>query len=141
MLDIGWGEMLVIGVVALIVVGPKDLPVMFRTLGRYTGQLRRMAREFTSAMNDAADQSGARDVMRDLNRISSPRQMGVDALKKATGLDEAKAGPNTAALSAERAEAARKLHDQTAARPVPAPEPAPAAAPEPATSQTGSDKA
>ena len=54
MLDIGWSELLVIGVVALIVVGPKDLPVMFRTLGRFTAKARSMAREFQRAMDDAA---------------------------------------------------------------------------------------
>ena len=38
--DIGWMELLVIGVVALIVVGPKDLPVMLRKFGQFTGKLR-----------------------------------------------------------------------------------------------------
>ena len=38
MFDLGWTEMLVVGVVALIVVGPKDLPVMFRTVGRAVGK-------------------------------------------------------------------------------------------------------
>ncbi|MCH7559554.1 MAG: twin-arginine translocase subunit TatB, partial [Planctomycetes bacterium] len=38
MLDLGWSELLIIGVVALIVVGPKDLPKMLRTLGQYVGR-------------------------------------------------------------------------------------------------------
>ncbi|WP_116082774.1 Sec-independent protein translocase protein TatB [Tropicimonas sp. IMCC34011] len=87
MLDIGWSELLVIGVVALIVVGPKDLPVLFRTLGQFTGKMKRMAREFTSAMEDAADQSGMKDVHRDLRSMTNPKKMGVDALKKATKFD------------------------------------------------------
>ena len=58
MLDLGWSELLVIGIVALIVVGPKDLPVLFRNLGRFMGKARGMAREFSRAMNDAADESG-----------------------------------------------------------------------------------
>ena len=59
MFDIGFTELLVIGIVALIVVGPKDLPQMFRTLGRFTARLRALGREFTSAMHAAADESGA----------------------------------------------------------------------------------
>ena len=43
-MDFGWSELLVIGIVALIVVGPKDLPGMFRQLGKFTAKLRRMAR-------------------------------------------------------------------------------------------------
>ena len=67
MFDIGWTEMLLIGIVALIVVGPKDLPVLFRTLGQFVGKAKGMAREFSRAMNDAADESGMRDVTRGLN--------------------------------------------------------------------------
>ena len=45
MFDIGWTELLVIGVVALIVIGPKDLPGMFRTLGRVTAKARGMTED------------------------------------------------------------------------------------------------
>ena len=55
MFDVGWSELLVIGIVALIVVGPRDLPGMFRALGRFTAKARGMAREFQRAMEAAAD--------------------------------------------------------------------------------------
>ena len=59
MFDLGLTELLVIGIVALIIVGPKDLPVLFRRVGEFVGRMKGMAREFTSAMNEAADQAGA----------------------------------------------------------------------------------
>ena len=46
MLDVGWQELLVIAVVAIIVVGPRELPQLMRTVGRWMGKARRMAREF-----------------------------------------------------------------------------------------------
>ena len=78
MFDIGWTELLVIGIVALIVIGPKDLPVMFQQLGRFTGKLRMMAREFQSAMEQAAKESGASDVAADLKSMASTKGMGMD---------------------------------------------------------------
>ena len=57
MLDLGWSELLIIGVVALIVVGPKDLPKMLRTLGQYAGRAKGIARDFQRSMDDAARQA------------------------------------------------------------------------------------
>ena len=84
MFDLGMGELLVIGIVALIVVGPKDLPVMFRTVGKFTGRMKAMAREFTNAMHDAADETGMREVSRDLKKMTSPKAMGTDRLSDIT---------------------------------------------------------
>ncbi|MFE3839540.1 Sec-independent protein translocase protein TatB, partial [Pseudogemmobacter sonorensis] len=82
-MEIGWSELLLIGVVALIVIGPKDLPEMFRTLGRFTAKLRSMAREFSRAMEDAAKESGVKDVAEDLKKMTSPKSLGLDAVKSA----------------------------------------------------------
>jgi sec-independent protein translocase protein TatB len=70
MFDIGWMELMLIGVVALIVVGPKDLPKLFRAVGQFMGKARGMAREFQRSMEQAADESGLREAARDLNSIN-----------------------------------------------------------------------
>lgn len=127
MFDLGMSELLIIGVVALIVVGPKDLPVMFRTLGRFTAKARGMAREFSRAMESAADEAGVKDVAKDLRKVTDPKSMGLDALKDAASKFEAwEPTRGTRPVSAS-------APDATAARPDPsAPAPAPAATPAPA---------
>jgi sec-independent protein translocase protein TatB len=83
MFDISWMELMVIGVVALIVVGPRDLPEMFRQLGRFTAKLRSMGREFSRAMESAAKESGASDMARDLKAATNPLSGGMNSLKSA----------------------------------------------------------
>jgi sec-independent protein translocase protein TatB len=53
MFDIGWSEILVIIVVAIVVVGPKELPRLMGTFGRYAGKLRRAAAEFQRQFDEA----------------------------------------------------------------------------------------
>jgi sec-independent protein translocase protein TatB len=53
MFDLSWTELLVIAVVAIIVVGPKDLPRALRAIGRWTGKAKRMARDFQNQFNEA----------------------------------------------------------------------------------------
>ena len=62
MFDIGWSELLVIAVVLVVVVGPKDLPAMLRTFGRTTKQLRSMAGDFRRQFDDALREAELGDV-------------------------------------------------------------------------------
>ena len=83
MFDIGMSELLLIGIVALIVVGPKDLPALFHTLGRFTAKMRALGREFTNAMNAAARESGVDDVAKGLKGVANPKKFGLDKLTEA----------------------------------------------------------
>ncbi|MDX2484991.1 MAG: Sec-independent protein translocase protein TatB [Pseudodonghicola sp.] len=121
MFDLGWTELLVIGVVALIVVGPKDLPVLFRNAGRWVGKARGMAREFSRAMNDAADESGMSDVAKTFKTATNPLGSALDGVKDAardltSGLDPTKFDPDseTGKLAKERAADAKKIQAATA---------------------------
>ncbi|MFM7332873.1 MAG: Sec-independent protein translocase protein TatB [Tabrizicola sp.] len=82
-MDLSWSELLVVGIVALIIIGPKDLPGMFRELGRFTAKIRAMGREFSRAMEQAAKESGVKDVADDLRNVTSAKSMGLDAVKSA----------------------------------------------------------
>lgn len=82
-MDLGMSELLLIGIVALIVIGPRDLPDMFRQLGRMTAKLRAMAREFSRAMEQAATESGVKDVAKDLQAMTNPKALGLNAVKDA----------------------------------------------------------
>ncbi|MDZ4309251.1 MAG: Sec-independent protein translocase protein TatB [Cypionkella sp.] len=81
--DIGWTEIMLIGIVALIVIGPEDLPDMFRQVGRFTAKLRQMSREFSRAMEQAAKDSGVKDVADDLKAAASPANLGLSKVKEA----------------------------------------------------------
>jgi|UniRef100_UPI0040476253 sec-independent protein translocase protein TatB len=111
MFGLGWSEMVLVAIVALIVIGPKDLPGLFRTMGQMTGKARGMAREFSRAMEAAADDAGVKDISRSLKAAANPQKFGVDKLREATGMTH---GPATQALSEERAAAKAKAGDAMA---------------------------
>ncbi len=69
MLDIGWSELLVVAVVALIVVGPKELPSLLRTVGRFVNVIRRQANEFRSQFDEAIKDSEFEQVRKEFQEI------------------------------------------------------------------------
>jgi sec-independent protein translocase protein TatB len=78
MFDIGWSELLVIAVVAIIVVGPKDLPRMMRTFGTYAGKLRRMAGDFQRQFEDAMREAEIEEVKKAMHSVRDELATPVD---------------------------------------------------------------
>ena len=150
MLDLGWSELLVIAIAALIVVGPKDLPRMLRTLGQYAARAKSIAREFQRSMDEAARQADIdelREVKKDLDSVRDS-QYQMQREMSQSFLDEGKAnakkkdsaeGPSAEGPSAGKAAAetpAAESGDGTARRAEPA-APAEAAPETPAAAEPG----
>src|SRR5499433_3068801 len=74
MFDIGWSELLLIGIVALIAIGPKELPGALRTLGQWMGKLRRMASEFQSQFHEAMREAELADLKKQVDDMTSQAQ-------------------------------------------------------------------
>lgn len=75
--SLGFNEIIILGILALVVVGPKDLPLLFRKLGRWTAKLRGMASEFRSGFDELARQAELDELKRE-----------VDALRRTTSLHD-----------------------------------------------------
>lgn len=75
--SLGFNEIVILGILALIVVGPKDLPLLFRKIGRWTAKLRGMAQEFRTGFDELARQAELDELKRE-----------VDALRRTTSLQE-----------------------------------------------------
>jgi sec-independent protein translocase protein TatB len=120
MFDIGWSEMAVILLVALIVIGPKDLPRVARNMGRWVAKGRAMAREFQTALEDMAreaeldkvkseiEKAGRTDVGKtiertidptgELSKALEPSTIGKPAIPPKASQNAAKAAPATATV-------------------------------------------
>jgi sec-independent protein translocase protein TatB len=93
MFDLGWPELMLIMVVALIVIGPKELPNAIRTVMGIVRKLRGAAREFQSGLDDIARESGLDDVkrdLRDMDYLDPAKALGelTDSEKDPLGLDD-----------------------------------------------------
>jgi sec-independent protein translocase protein TatB len=107
MFDIGWGELLVIGIVALVVIGPKELPGVVRTLGQTMAKLRRMAADFQNQFNEAMREAELADLKKDAEKMiesatsavsSNPLEKVGEELQKT--IEEATSPPPAASILA-----------------------------------------
>ncbi|WP_366656416.1 Sec-independent protein translocase protein TatB [Fodinicurvata sp. EGI_FJ10296] len=71
MFDIGWPELMIVMIVALIVIGPKDLPKALRQLGKWVGAARRMSSEFHKHVDDIVRETELEDVKRGIDKARS----------------------------------------------------------------------
>jgi sec-independent protein translocase protein TatB len=137
MFDISWSELLLIAVVALVFIGPKELPGVLRTVGQWTGKIRRMASEFQDQFREAIREAEVADLKKDIDEATSNLKSGLDPF---AGINEstewkhseptASAPPAADAPPAPPAEAVAPIAAETTpAEPAPAPaQPAPVAA-------------
>jgi sec-independent protein translocase protein TatB len=122
MLDVGWTELVVIAIVLIIVVGPKDLPPMLRTFGKMMTKMRSMANDFRQQFDEAlkeADLDDVRKTLSDAQKLNPAntireamnplRQMGNEIkadLQKATAVETKPNEPDLPAPAAVSADAA-----------------------------------
>lgn len=99
--SLGFQEIVLLGVLALVVIGPKDLPLMLRKLGRWTAKLRGMAQEFRTGFDELARQAELDELKRE-----------VEALRRTTSLQD---------ISHELAKPLPTLEDYAGAAPPPPP--------------------
>jgi sec-independent protein translocase protein TatB len=125
MFDISWGELMLIGVVALIVIGPKELPGVLRMVGQWMGKIRRMAAEFQSQFQEAMREAEMSDLKKQVDELNDT------ARGMSSQFDPLSPSPNTTASSKPADVAASATPSQT----VPADAPAPAVATEPVAAQ------
>lgn len=121
---IGFSELLLIGLAALIIIGPKDLPMMMRKLGQIMGKGRRMAREFQAAFDDIARQSELDELKKEIQE-----------LRKSNTL--ASAQDDLAAYEADVNSAIMREHPAAAPPPVEPPETRPEGSPDTAPANKG----
>src|SRR5437667_693475 len=81
MFDISWGKLVVIGVIALIVIGPKELPAVLRTVGQWMGKMRRMAAEFQGQFQDAMREAEMADLKKTFDDTTSGLSTVFDPIK------------------------------------------------------------
>src|SRR5215813_3159933 len=80
MFDISWGKLVIIGVVALIVIGPKELPGVLRQLGQMMAKIRRMAGEFQGQFQEAMREAEMADLKKQFDETTSSLQSAVSGI-------------------------------------------------------------
>lgn len=86
MLDLGWTEIMLIAAVAVLVISPKDLPRTMRTVGKWVGDMKRMARGFQNQFNQAIREAELDDVKKSVEAVAKVNPVA-DIKKQLTKVD------------------------------------------------------
>jgi sec-independent protein translocase protein TatB len=136
MFDLGWTEILLIAVVAIVVIGPKDLPRAMRTVGQWTTKMKRMAGDFQRQFNEAVREAELDDVKNQVTKLGKIDPMA-DLKKSLTKVDT----DLKADLKKVDDSIAGSLARPDAVNPVPKTPPAPAVAPPVAAAEIAAPEA
>jgi sec-independent protein translocase protein TatB len=128
MFDLTSSKLLILAVVALIVVGPKDLPALLRTLGRYMGMIKRQADEFRAQFDEAMRESELADLKKQVENIGRETQ---ETLRDATQSVETHLGDVTREVNESLTEVDKVARQQPASLDTATAEPAPQELPPP----------
>src|SRR5215471_8774472 len=136
MFDISWTEFLLIGIVALIVIGPKELPAVMRSLGQWTRKIRSLAADFQNQFNEAMREAEMADLKKQVDDMASDvkqydplKDVRADIESIGKDLDESLKSPDKAANTHAAKETAT-TSDSAATTPPAEPFPIPQAATE-----------
>jgi sec-independent protein translocase protein TatB len=117
MFDITSSKLLILGIVALLVIGPKDLPALLRTIGKYVGIIKRQAAEFRAQFDEAMRESELADLRKDVESLGREAEQTMRAAEQSVEKDWAQAQASVDAA----------LDRPSAAEPTSEPQPEPAA--------------
>lgn len=140
MFEIGWSELLVIVVVAIVVVGPKELPRLMGTVGHYTGKLRRAAADFQRQFNEAMRETEMAEVKQAMDSVRA-ETASLNTPVMLPTLDAPQAGASSAAAPASPASPLAAVDPQAPPKPKRARKSAAAAKPKAASAKRGTRKA
>jgi sec-independent protein translocase protein TatB len=125
MFDISWSELLILAIVTLIFVGPKELPVFLRTLGRYAGTVRRHANEFKAQFDAAMREAELEGMRKEVEEMQA--SINSEVMRGKAAFSEA--GTSTRLDQPSSSVPALEPVSQAASEPTQPPMPAPPSAP------------
>jgi sec-independent protein translocase protein TatB len=136
MFDLSSSKLLIIGIVALIVVGPKDLPILLRTIGKYVGMIRRQAAEFRSQFDEAMRESELDTVKKDLETMGQDMEKTMREAEMSVDKEVAQANAELDASMNKPSEPVLQVDHPGGLDHTPAPAPVVVPTPEPAKAGT-----